>query len=217
MSQHKTIRIIITDDHPMVIDGLIKILAPYDHIQVINTFTSGQGLLEGLNKDTPDVLLLDLQLPDYIGEDLVPIILKKNPHIRILAVTSVDTISRVKHIMRIGCSGYVLKNISADELAEAIFTLKEGSSYLSEELKTQLLQNVFQQDREIKHKSLILTRREKEVLQLIAKEYSTKEIAEALHISPFTVENHRKNLFQKLDVKNVAGLIRKGMILGLVE
>lgn len=214
----RKINVMIADDHPMVIDGLLKMLGSYSDLHCCEGFITGSSLLDALEKEQPDVLLLDMQLSDYIGEDLVPILLKQYPSIRILIVSSIDTDTRIKNMMRIGCAGYVLKNIAGDDLAKAIRAVQQGNTFLSEDLKSNFLESIFQTPSTQKRPgTLLLTRREKEILQLVAKEYSTKEIASLLCISPFTVENHRKNLFAKLDVKNVAGLVRKGLILGLIS
>lgn len=218
MKETQTIQIAIADDHPMVADGIQKMLAAYTGLQVDSICYTGAALLNRLAVAQPDVLLLDMQLPDYIGEDLAPLLLERYPTLRILVVSSVDTDARIKYMMRIGCAGYVLKNIPGAELAQAIKTVYQGDKYLGEEIKAHFLNDLFHTGASAKTATpLLLTRREKEILQLIAKEYSTKEIADQLYISPFTVENHRKNLILKLGVKNVAGLVRKGMILGLVQ
>lgn len=215
----KNIQIAITDDHPMVLEGLQKMLTEVEGIEIQACYKNGQSLLAGLHKMQPDVLLLDIHLPDYVGEDLIPIIVKNFPAIRILAITSVDTTIRVKNLIKKGCLGYLSKNTSADTLIEAIKTVYKGIPYVEEQIKKQLLEDMMYIKKEIPLSSqqLFLTRREKEVLQLIAKEHSSKEIADALFISINTVEIHRKHLFQKLDVKNLAGLIRKALLLGLIE
>ncbi len=217
MSSNKDIKVAIADDHQMVVDGLMHMLDGYPHIQVQHTYLNGQGLLAGLQREQPDVLLLDIHLTDYVGEDLVPLIVKNYPAVRILAVTSVDNIARVRNLVRQGCLGYVLKNVQSGILVQAIETVYKGTSFITEDLKEQLLQELLHLKKELPAQPLLLTRREKEILQLIAREYSSKEIADQLFISLNTVEIHRKHLFQKMDVKNVAGLIRKALQLGLIS
>lgn len=211
------INLAIVDDHQMVIDGLCQMLRSYNNIAVGNTYNNGNALLAGLQQQQPDVLLLDIQLTDFSGEDLVPVIVKKYPAIRILAVTSVDKTSRVRQLIRLGCLGYLLKNTPATTLAEAIQTVYRREAFITPVLKEQILMHTLQLKSEMPALSILLTRREKEILQLVAREYSSQDIANELFISLNTVINHRKNLFQKMDVKNLAGLIRKGMHMGLID
>jgi len=217
MKAKEKIQIDIVDDHQMVLDGLRQMLSSFPDIQIQNTYLTGQSLLAGLKKQQPDVLLLDIQLTDYTGEDLVPLLIKNYPAVRILAVTSIDTTARVRNLMRMGCLGYVLKNVQSNTLLEAVETVYKGLSYITPELKEQLLEDMLHLKKEMPAQQLLLTRREKEILQLIALEYSSRDIADKLYISLNTVENHRKHLFQKMDVKNLAGLMRKALMLGLIK
>ncbi len=212
-----TINIAITDDHQMVLEGLQHMLKAYADFNIIDTYTTGNALLAGLKHRQPDVLLLDVHLNDFVGEDLVPLLIKQFPAMRILAITSIDNTSRVRNLIRMGCLGYLLKNTPASTLANGIRTVAMGTSFVDPVLKEQLLQDLLQFKNEMAAGHLLLTRREKEILQLLAHEKSSKDIADQLFISLNTVENHRKHLFQKMDVRNVAGLIRKAMILGFIE
>lgn len=216
MSLNK-INIAITDDHQMVIEGLQFMLKDYPDLYISDTYTNGNTLLAGLQSRQPDVLLLDIHLNDYVGEDLVPLIIKKYPGIRILAITSIDNVKRVRNLIRMGCLGYLLKNVPATTLAEGIRTVYTGVSFIGPGLKETLLQDMLQLKGEMPLRPLLLTRREKEILQLLAQQHTSKEIAIQLFISLNTVENHRKHLFQKMDVRNIAGLIKKAMALGWIE
>lgn len=215
----ENIYIAIADDHPMVISGLTALLHPYRHIVVQNAYNTAAQLLEGLKFYQPDVLLLDILLPDRSGKDLVPIIRKDYPNVRILALTSLDAPAMVTSMLRRGCTGYLLKGAGPATLADAVETVYKGESYIESGLKEQLLQNVigFRQQSNGQAEVPGLTQREKEVLELIAAEYTTKEIAEKLFISYRTAENHRCSLIQKLDVKNTVGLIKVAIQLGLVK
>jgi DNA-binding NarL/FixJ family response regulator len=216
MSPNK-INVAITDDHQMVIEGLLFMLKDYADMDISDTYNNGNALLAGLQRRQPDVLLLDIHLNDFVGEDLVPVIIKKYPGIRILAITSIDNVSRVRNLIRMGCLGYLLKNVPASILVEGIRTVYTGVSYIGSGLKEMLLQDMLQLKSELPSRELLLTRREKEILQLLSQQCTSKEIAERLFISLNTVENHRKHLFQKMDVRNVAGLIKKTFALGLIE
>jgi DNA-binding NarL/FixJ family response regulator len=215
----ENIYITIVDDHPMVVSGLTTLLNTYNHIIVQNAFNNAEQLLEGLSYYQPDVLLLDILLPDRSGKDLVPIIRKAYPNIRILALTSLDAPAMVTSMLRRGCTGYLLKGAGPETLADAIETVFRGEKYIEAGLKEQLLQNVIDFKHQSSDQQVLpgLTQREKEVLKLIAEEYTTKEIAEKLFISHRTAENHRCSLIQKLDVKNTVGLIKVAIQLGFVK
>jgi len=215
----RNIHIAIADDHPMVISGLIALLQPYKHILVLTTHTNAAQLLEGLDYYRPDVLLLDILLPDRTGKDLVPELREKYPDMKILVLTSLDAPSMVTTMMRRGCKGYLLKGAEPETLLEAIEAVAEDKEYIDTSLKEQLMQNMLHFKYQSQSKGVVpeLTQREKEVLELIAAEYTTREIAEKLFVSYHTAENHRNNLIQKLDVKNTVGLIRVAIQLGLVK
>lgn len=210
-----SIKVAITDDHPMVVAGLLQLLGSCSNIEVQATYCCSNDLLEGLKEQQPDVLLLDILLPDKPGHELAPIIREQYPSIRILAITSVDTAYYIREMMQHGCMGYVLKNADRNVLREAIETVYVGVQYISPSLKNELLQYKLHAEQE--SDNLMLTRREKEVLQLIAKGFSSKEIAAKLNLSMRTVENHRKHLLGKFDARNMIALVRKSLDMGLIE
>ncbi len=212
------IKVAITEDHQLTISGLHNILSFYPHIQVTGTYTTGAALLEGLVHTKPDVLLLDIMLPDQSGKELAAIISKKYPDIRILALTSLDAPSHVESMLRNGCLGYLLKNTDQHTLISAIEHLYRKEKFMDPYLKEQLLDNLLKLKKNgpsIDPEPL-LTKREKDVLKLIAEEYTSQEIADKLFISLRTADNHRFNLLQKLDVKNTAGLVKVAIRMGLI-
>lgn len=213
------ISIIIVDDHPMVLSGLKTLLYPYKHIVVLDTCTNSGQLLETLQYHQPDVLLLDILLPDTSGKEILPLLKKQYPEMKILVLTSLDTPAMVTAMMRRGSNGYLLKGAEPEMLTEAIETIHRGEDYIDPVLKEQLVQNVFNFKKQAQDKKIVpeLTQREKDVLELIAMEYTTREIAEKLYISYHTAENHRNNLIQKLDVKNTVGLVKIAIQLGLIN
>lgn len=210
------IRIAITDDHPLVIKGLQTALGGQDHISVTATYATGAGLLEGMSRDQPDVLLLDIQLPDASGRDLATTLLKKYPELRILVLSGLEDTGVIRELLQAGCMGYLLKT-SADGalLIRAIEQVYEGALFLEESLRSDLLHAIILQKRETVKTEALLTRREKEVLGLISREYTNQEIAEQLSLSVRTVESHRLNLLHKLRVRNTAGLVRAALQLQL--
>jgi DNA-binding NarL/FixJ family response regulator len=212
----ETIRIAITDDHPMMLSGLKHALETYGHIRVTDLYPNGQALLDGLQKNIPDVLLLDVHLPDIPGDELTRIITRKYPSVNILILTSHDSIFFIRSLLRSGATGYVLKNAENKIILEAIENVYHGLQFLSPEVKDTLVKDTLKMRSKISN-HFELTDREKDILRLIAEEYTSQEIADKLFLSQRTVENYRLGLMQKLDAKNMVGMIRKAMQMGLVE
>lgn len=212
------IKVAIVDDHPLVINGLQNVLRNVEHIEVIATYSSGDALLEGLTKEQPDVLLLDIQLPGKSGIEIAGIINKNYPNIRVLALTSVESLSQVKAMMLHNCRGYLLKsNTDQAALVNAIDQVYNNEMAIEPALKDQLLQRMFKIKEPTDKSNPKLTRREKEILQLVVDEYTNQEIADKLFLSLHTIENHRFSLLKKLNVKNTAGLVKLALQMGLVE
>lgn len=211
------IRLSIVDDHPLAVNGIKSMLANYTQIDIVDTYHSGGALLEGLTLNQPDVLLLDILLPDKSGKDLAPIISKTYPDIRIVALTSLDAPAMVKSMMNRGCIGYLLKDTDEKTMIDAIEHAYRGEEFIEPSLKAHMIKNMLKFRQQNTHTIPELTSREKEVLKLILTEHNTQQIADKLFISFRTVENHRYNLHQKLDVKNTVGLIRVAITMGLIE
>jgi len=211
------IKVSITDDHPLAISGLQNMLGSQQDIIVEGTYETGAALLEGLKQNQPDVLLLDVLLPDYKGQDLAETVSKLYPDIKIMAITSLDAPLYVKSMMRHGCRGYILKNTRLKPLVHAIQQVYQGETYIEPSLREQMMQHMLQLKKSPASRSPTLTQREKEILKLIVAEYSNQEIADKLYISLRTVENHRFSLLQKLEVKNAVGLVKAALQLGLAE
>jgi DNA-binding NarL/FixJ family response regulator len=213
------ISISILDDHQIVVNGVEAMLKPYEHIRVVSTFLSGAALLQALEQSVPDVLLLDIILPDLSGKELVVQLKAQYPGLKILALTSLDAPAMISSMLRRGCSGYLLKGVCPDTLALAIETVHRGGEFLDPAVKDLMVSKLTKfRDQSAAQNAIVpvLTQREKEILQLIAEEYTTKDISEKLFISYRTAENHRHNLIQKLDVKNTAGLVKMAIQLGLI-
>jgi DNA-binding NarL/FixJ family response regulator len=205
----------IIDDHEVVINGLKAMLSGDQEIKVILTANNGEQLLQQLQTNQPDVLLMDIQMEGMDGIELTRQVHKLNPNIRIIAFSSFDESRYVKQIMRNGASGYLLKNAAQKTLLEAIKTVMEGEEYLDETIKKLMLQESITGQRRSIYE-IPLTKREKEILKLIAEEYSNQQIADTLFISLRTVETHRLNITQKLGVKNAAGLVKEAIKRGLI-
>jgi len=202
-----SIRLAITDDHEMVLKGIETMLGNTPEIKVVGSYKNAAETIENIATDRPDVLLLDINLPDINGIDLCKQLLKKNPDLKIIALTNFDETSFVKRILNNGAHGYLLKNTDKLELLDALKTVLSGEQYLQKDIQKKLLLQAV--GKKPSNTLLIkLTRREKEVLQAISEELTTQEISEKLFISPKTVETHRMNLMSKLGAKNSVGIIK---------
>ena len=211
-----SIRLAITDDHLLVISGIKAILAAYPQFEVVYESNISTTLMEALPNVKPDVLLLDIQMPDLDGLELCKMVRKHHPEIKIIALSSFMESHYIKQMLRNGASGYLLKNVTSSKLANAIETVYAGEQYLDEAIRHQLLDELLTGQKRAGY-NIPLTRREKEILKMIADENSNQEIADKLYISLRTVETHRLNLTQKLAVKNTAGLVKEAYKRGLVE
>jgi len=207
-----SIKIAIVDDHPLLIKGLQSMLQHNPDMCITDTYSNGKELLEGLKQQVPDVLLLDIQMPGQGGDELMPLLHKHYPEMMILALTHMEHEYYIKTMMQHGVMGYILKSSNEAILLEAIRTVARGENYFDpaiRKLVAKTQSNITQ--------SPTLTRREKEVMELLTLNYSSSEIAEKLFISKRTVDRHRENLLLKLDVKNVASLVKKAIDLGLIK
>lgn len=211
------ILISIADDHQLATNGIRSMLEPYDHIQVKGVYHSGASLMEGLASFTPDVLLLDILMPGQSGKQLAPLIKERYPAVKIMVLTSLDAPAMVSSMMRRGCSGYLLKDTDQRTLAEAIESTYAGKEFIDPSMRDKILNQILHPDQDIEKVAPEITKRELQILKLIAEEYTTREISEQLFISFRTVENHRYSLLQKLDVKSTVGLVKVALHLGLVK
>ncbi len=206
------IKIGIIDDHPLLIKGLKSMLRHHRDMEIIGCYLDGASLLKGLEEEQPDVLLLDIQMQGIMGDELVPIIHQQYPDIMILVLTNLEHRYYIKSTVHHGVRGYVLKISDESVLLEAIRTVARGESYFDPSIRREV-------QKEQSGRTLFpsLTRREREILKLIARNFSSQEIADDLCLSKRTVENHRTHLLQKLEVKNSASLIKKAIELGLIQ
>jgi DNA-binding NarL/FixJ family response regulator len=201
--------ILIVEDHPVVVEGLQKLLSGRGIASTCMVAYSVKECHHILKACTPDLILLDYNLPDGNGIDLCRDILKKYADLKILAISSYKEQGLVRRMIDNGAKGYVLKNASEDEIIEAITTVLSGKNYICEET-----QNILEGKQGT---SIIITRREIEVLKYISEGMTNVEIAEKLFISPLTVDSHRKNLIIKLNAKNTASLIKTAFQKGYLD
>jgi two-component system nitrate/nitrite response regulator NarL len=206
------IRILLVDDHQIVLDGLRSLLDKDPSFDVMATFSDPEKALTYLSVQTPDILLTDYSMPHMSGLDLIKKTKALHPEIKGVLLSMHDEPSVVKEAMKQGIDGFLLKNIQQVELKEALRKIYTGLMYISAEITTQLLHHHIIDEGESK-----LTERELEILKLITKEFSNKQIADKLAISERTVETHRKNIFRKTGTSSLVGLIKYAFANKLVE
>ena len=213
------IRVFITDDHEMYLEGLALLLGRHENIEVMGSAMSGAVLLEKLAVQTPDILLLDLNLPDTSEEELLSRIRASHSELKIIYLTLMRGTRYIHRLHKYGIQGYVLKNAPIRELIAAIEKVQAGGTYFSKEINIEtgsedVRSTIIIDDKKV---SEIISKRELEVLKLICREFSNQEIADRLFLSVSTVETHRKNLIAKLGVHNTVGLVKFALKHKLVE
>ena len=204
------IRVVIVDDHPMVAEGIQSILENFDDVKVVGTCNSGRALIDQLGTLDPDVILMDLNMPDMGGLTATEIVLERRPETRILILSMHDSPEYISSALSHGAAGYVLKDVPTDEIKRAIDAVMAGQRYLCTGAQGSLAP-YDSSDREQ------LTNREQTILLQLAQGKSNKEVGLALDISVRTVETHRKNIKRKLGISSTAGLTRYAMEHGVLQ
>ena len=205
---HTMVKILVVDDHPLVIDGISAMLRDVGYIRIAGAAKTAREALEFLKEQEVDVILLDINLPDMDGMQLCETIRAGNKTVRILGLTSANEAGIITQLLHRGANGYLLKNMEREELIEAVDKVMDGKIFLSKAANEKVLQ-LFQSIPAALNSMPILTRREKEILQLLSEGLNGPQIAEKLFLSTHTVETHRKNLLQKFNVHNTQLLIKK--------
>ncbi len=208
----RKIKIIIADDHLLVRTGIISLLSDVKDIDTIGEAEDGQMVIEKAKKLKPDVVLMDISMPRVSGIEATRKIKEENPEIKILILTMHDNEEYIFSSLKQGASGILHKDTSKDELVSAIKAVAAGKKYYGRSVSQIIVENLLQKADDGTHlqtqDKVFLTKREKEVLYLIANGLSNQEIAERLKISARTVDTHKTNLMQKLNIKTTAALAR---------
>jgi len=210
----KTIKIALADDHPLILDGLQTLLESADDMELVVRAENGKALLEAMANQAVDVVLLDVDMPVMDGIETTRALRIAYPQVRIIILTMHDEKHFIQKLIEDGAHGYLLKNTGRDELLLAIRQVYAGKNQFSGEVTMKLVQP---DESEVSDELKELTQREVEILTCIAQGKSNKEIGDELFISHRTVDTHRTNLMKKLDVHNIAGLIRIAYRNKLVE
>ena len=214
----KTIKILIADDHQLLVDGLRALINGIPGFEVVAEASNGEQVLDVVKKQKTDVVLMDINMPVLDGIETTKKLSSDFPEVKVLALTMHNEKGMITKMLESGAKGYVLKNTSKEELVEAIKKIAAGDNYFSSEITLTLLENNPGNTASSKQADpkIELTAREKEIINLIAQGFSSREIGEKLFISPRTADKHRTNLIEKLQVKNIADLVYYAMKNGLI-
>ncbi len=194
----------LVDDHQLFLDGMNSVLSSEQDFTVLFAVNSAKTAFEKLKELQPDVIISDISMPEINGIEFIKIVRQQYPEIKIIVLSMFENLQSYDNI-----EGYLLKETDRQELIQTIRKIVINGEKVFKTFNKQ--QDIFE------FKSAILTDREKQIIQLIAEEFTTEEIAEKLFVSKGTIETHRKNIFFKLQVKNIAGLIKKAVYLGIVK
>jgi DNA-binding NarL/FixJ family response regulator len=195
--------IILADDHAMLREGIRKIIERIEGVLISGEVNDGLELLELLKKSSPNLVILDISMPNLRGLEAIREIKKTYPQVKVLVLTMHKKKEFLRQALRDGADGFLLKEDAGGELIRAVQTVRNGGKYLSPLLTSVLTSLAVEEE-----KTEVLTMREREVLKLLVEGKRTKEIAAALYISPHTVRRHRSNIMEKLNIQNLADLVK---------
>lgn len=193
------IRVLIADDHVLVREGLRKLLELSEDIEIITEVGDGQGAINIARKEKPDIILMDVNMPGTDGIVATRVIKKEIPSIHVIALTIYED-EEVVEMVRAGVSAYVLKDVAGSELIDTIYRVMQGEVVIHPRVANRLVRELARNDK--KRNDVRLTKREQDVLQLLVKGHSNKEMADLMFISEKTVKNHLTSIFRKLGVKD---------------
>ncbi|RWX18570.1 response regulator transcription factor [Rhizobium hidalgonense] len=211
MTERPKIKVLLIDNHPLVLDGLKAVLETFDHIEVAGTAGLAQTGLDIARQVQPQVVLMDINMPKLSGIDAIELFRNELPQTRVVMLSMHDSREYISSSVMHGAAGYILKDVSTDEIVSAIETVAGGGTYFSSGVFDALMGEQTEEGGDP------LTPRERDTLGLIVAGRSNREIAEALGISSATAETHRKNLKKKLGIATTAGLIRYALDHGIVS
>lgn len=209
---NKPYKLMLVDDHEIIRDGIQALLGDKKDLKVIAEASNADELFNQLKKEQPDILILDIALPGMSGVEITKIVVAKYPDIRIIIFAGNADDETVFETLDLGAKGYVTKNSMREELLTAIYTVAEGKEYLSDTISNTMLIKYISKNKQkqnlFENKNIKLTQREIEVLKYITEGLKYKEIGEKLFLSARTIETHKNNLLQKLDLKTVTDLVK---------
>ncbi|OGT79757.1 MAG: DNA-binding response regulator [Gammaproteobacteria bacterium RIFCSPLOWO2_02_FULL_61_13] len=212
------IRIVLADDHALVRQGVRALLAAIADFEVVGEAANGREALKLIRALAPEVALMDISMPELNGLDATAHALREQPHLKVIIVSMHATEAYVLEALRAGAAGYLLKDADADELERAIRAVARGERYLTPSVSHHVIERFMRAERgEQTPEAEALSPRQREVLQLVAEGRGTREIADRLNLSVKTIETHRAQLMQRLEIYDVAGLTRYALRIGLID
>ena len=216
MHKKDKVNIIIADDHQMFLDGLCSLLERNHKINIIDIAHNGNEVLRLLKHNKMvDLVISDISMPNMDGIELTKIIKKRFPKIFVIALSMYKQSQYINKLIKSGVDGYLLKNADIEELEVAILKVAKGEKYFSKEVMEEYMNSIFS-PLSIKKSQAKLSKRELQVIELIAKEFTNSQIADKLCISTYTVDTHRKNIMQKIQAKNTAGIVKYAIQHGFI-
>ncbi|MBI2806132.1 MAG: response regulator transcription factor [Planctomycetes bacterium] len=210
----KPIRVLLADDHSLMRAGIRALLKELPGVEVVGEANNGQQALDLVEEMKPDIVLMDIMMPEMNGLDATKRVVARHPKVRVIMLSMNASEEHVLHALRAGASGYLLKNIGPEELEGAIRAVVQGDKHITAAVAKHVLAGLVDEGKSSLER---LTPRQREVLQLIAEGKTSKQIAKRLGISLRTAEEHRSDLMKKLDIHDVAGLTRYAMRVGLIS
>lgn len=204
------LKILLADDHAIVRDGIRSLLSRMPGMVVVGEAANGREALELADETRPDIAVLDVSMPELSGIEAARELKARHPGLRVLLLTMHSRDAVLSDALDAGVDGYLLKDAGTTELEVALRAIAQGHSYLSPALSRKVIQGTLAEQR------TPLTPRQREILQLVAEGHSTKGIARRLGLSPRTVENHRRQIMDRLEIRDLAGLVRYAISIGLV-
>lgn len=209
-------KILLVDDHEIMREGICALLRKHPEMEVIGQAADGRTAVDMVKQLQPDVVVMDIGMPNLNGIEATHQMVAENPHIKVMALSTHSDGSVVAKMIKAGATGYMLKESAFSELLDGLRTMAEGKTYLCSKISKVVFADYINLLTNPRTEALdCLTCREREVLQLVAEGHTTKDIAKALRLSPKTVDSHREHIMEKLDIRNVASLTKYAIREGL--
>jgi len=211
------IEIIIADDHQLFREGLVNLLSQASEIEIVAQAEDGKDALRKAREFNPDIILMDIGMPEMNGVRATEILHKELPEIKVIALSMQSDKQYIKGMLEAGAYGYLFKNCTYDQLTEAIITVSTGKKYLSDKITEVLIEDYLGSGEDSKDGKAALTSRESEVLKLLAEGKSIRETAELLFVSIKTIGTHKQNVLDKLDLKSTADIVKYALKKGIIS
>jgi len=215
----EAIKVFLVDDHQVLLEGLVRLIQNHPLMKIIGTARDGRTALKQIPALRPDVVLMDISMPNLNGVEATRLLSRSSPKTKILILSMHDNEEFLRRVLKAGASGYLLKDATADELFLAIEEAHQGNSYLSPSLSRKLIKEYLgpAESKQTETLEQPLTGREREVLQLLSEGHSNQAIASSLHLSPTTVATHRKKIMKKLNLHRITDLVRYAIRNGIIQ